>query len=40
MPNRSKLQILVVDDEASVRESLAMLLASAGYEVWLLQKTA
>ncbi len=33
MPNDSKAQILVVDDEPSVRESLGMLLTSAGYEV-------
>lgn len=33
MPNRSKPQILVVDNEASVRESLAMLLTAAGYDV-------
>jgi len=28
----SKLQIMVVDDDASIRESLALLLQSAGYE--------
>jgi CheY-like chemotaxis protein len=33
MPNRSKPQILVVDNEAHVRESLAMLLTAAGYDV-------
>src|SRR5208337_3588478 len=33
MPNGSKPQILVVDDEPSVRESLGMLLMSAGYDV-------
>ena len=33
MPNSSKPQILVVDDEPSIRESLGMLLMSAGYEV-------
>jgi CheY-like chemotaxis protein len=33
MPNRSKPQILVVDDEISIRESLGMLLVSAGYDV-------
>jgi CheY-like chemotaxis protein len=31
--NPSKSQILVVDDEASIRESLAMLLTSGGYDV-------
>jgi CheY-like chemotaxis protein len=33
MPTRSKYQILVVDDDPSVRETVAMLLMSAGYEV-------
>ena len=33
MPNRSKAQILVVDDDPGVRESLEMLLMSAGYDV-------
>lgn len=33
MPNGSKAQILVVDDEPSVRESLGMLLRSVGYDV-------
>jgi CheY-like chemotaxis protein len=33
MPNGSKPQILVVDDEPSVRESLGMLLVASGYEV-------
>lgn len=33
MPKRSKRQILVVDDEPSVRESLGMLLASDGHDV-------
>ena len=33
MPNSSKPQILVVDDEASIRESLGMLLMSVGYDV-------
>ena len=31
--NRSKPQILVVDDELCIRESLGMVLMSAGYEV-------
>jgi CheY-like chemotaxis protein len=33
MPSSSKTQILVVDDEPSIRESLGMLLTSAGYDV-------
>jgi CheY-like chemotaxis protein len=33
MPNGSKPQILVVDDEPSFRECLGMLLVSAGYDV-------
>jgi len=33
MPNGSKPQILVVDDESSVRESLGTLLLAAGYDV-------
>ena len=33
MSNRSKAQILVVDDDPNVRESLGMLLMSAGYDV-------
>src|SRR5271166_3476130 len=33
MPNGSKPQILVVDDEPSIRETLGMLLLSVGYEV-------
>jgi CheY-like chemotaxis protein len=33
MPNRSRHQILLVDDEKSVRESIAMLLTSVGYDV-------
>jgi CheY-like chemotaxis protein len=33
MPNGSKAQILVVDDEPSIRESLGMLLTSVGYDV-------
>jgi CheY-like chemotaxis protein len=33
MPNGSKLQILVVDDEARIRECLGMLLVASGYEV-------
>ena len=33
MTNRSRAQILVVDDDPSVREILGMLLMSAGYEV-------
>jgi len=33
MPNRSKRQILVVDDEPSVRDTIAVLLMSAGYDV-------
>jgi len=33
MPNGSKAQILVVDDEPNIRESLGMLLTSVGYDV-------
>ena len=33
MPTRSKYEILVVDDDPSVRETVAMLLMSAGYDV-------
>ena len=33
MSNASRPQILVVDDNPSVRETLAMLLVSAGYDV-------
>ena len=33
MSNRSKAQILVVDDDPGIRESLGMLLMSAGYDV-------
>ncbi|HLJ28525.1 MAG TPA: response regulator [Candidatus Angelobacter sp.] len=33
MPNSAKYEILVVDDEAAVRDSLVMLLQSAGYSV-------
>jgi CheY-like chemotaxis protein len=33
MPNGSKAQILVVDDEPSIRESLGILLTSVGYDV-------
>lgn len=33
MSNRSKAQILVVDDDPSIRESLGMLLMCAGYDV-------
>ena len=33
MPNGSKPQILVVDDEARIRECLGMLLMASGYEV-------
>ena len=33
MPNGSKHQILIVDDEPSIREALEMLLMSVGYEV-------
>ncbi|MGB8770299.1 MAG: response regulator [Candidatus Korobacteraceae bacterium] len=33
MPNDSKPQILVVDDETSIRESLGMLLVASGYDV-------
>jgi len=33
MPNGPKPQILVVDDEPSIRESLGMLLLAAGYDV-------
>jgi CheY-like chemotaxis protein len=33
MPNGSKLQILVVDDEPSIRACLGMLLVAAGYDV-------
>ena len=33
MPNGSKPQILVVDDEPSIRESLGMLLMAVGYDM-------
>ncbi len=33
MPNGWKAQILVVDDDSGIRESLGMLLVSAGYDV-------
>lgn len=33
MPNPSKHQILVVDNDQSVRESVAVLLISAGYDI-------
>jgi CheY-like chemotaxis protein len=33
MPTPSKFQVLVVDDEPSIRESVGLLLMSAGYEV-------
>ena len=33
MPNRSKAQILVVDDDPTVRTTLGMFLMSAGYDV-------
>jgi|SRR5271157_2357369 len=33
MPDSSRPQILVVDDEPSIRESMGMLLMSAGYDV-------
>lgn len=33
MTNGSRHQVLLVDDEASIRESFAMLLSSAGYDV-------
>ena len=33
MSNQSKAQILVVDDDPAVRESLRMLLVAAGYDV-------
>lgn len=33
MPNSPKPRILVVDDDARIRESLGMLLTSVGYEV-------
>jgi FixJ family two-component response regulator len=39
MPNGSKPQILVVDDEPGVRKSLGMLLLAAGYMTWRRQKT-
>jgi CheY-like chemotaxis protein len=40
MPNGLKPRILVVDDEPSVRESLGMLLTSAGYDVTLAESGA
>ena len=33
MSSRSKVQILVVDDDPSIREALGLLLVSAGYDV-------
>ena len=33
MPNRSKAQILIVDDDPTVRTTLGMFLMAAGYEV-------
>ncbi|HEY6968974.1 MAG TPA: response regulator [Candidatus Angelobacter sp.] len=33
MPNRSQHEILVVDDDAGIRKTMALLLASAGYVV-------
>src|SRR5690349_5523773 len=33
MSNRSKRQILVVDDDPAVRETISMLLVAAGYDV-------
>src|SRR5579859_8258863 len=33
MPNRSRYQILLVDDDGGVRNTLAILLTSAGYDV-------
>ena len=33
MSNPSKYQVLLVDDEPSVRDSLGLLLTAAGYEV-------
>jgi len=33
MPNRSRPQILLVDDEAGIRDSVGMMLTSAGYDV-------
>lgn len=33
MANRSKLQVLLVDDDDAIRESFAMFLASCDYEV-------
>jgi CheY-like chemotaxis protein len=39
MPNGSMPQILVVDDDPGIRESLGILLTSVGYDV-VVQKTA